>query len=291
MLYVTRINKAYVNEDELAKSRVREFYRKQNEAMYGEEKETKMSPGALSSQLKYGIDSLFENFRNAVEQVLAADYNGDLTQQKTYEVIKKYNQLSSYLKNVIDIKALTKDDQDKIEKEFEGMRDKLLLLKKIAIDNNFIDKDDISDMVDTILKIKVMKGLEKVSSQSVGMVENIKSKNESLQLIQDAINNLSTIDTDLRNPALTASTKLKNQTDLYNALNIIFNNPDLNPLEFAQIRTDAQRVTDLLNDIKSDITFFENIRKKLESEGKYIQDVFDNGFDSLTLPNMRTRYR
>ena len=71
-----------------------------------------------------------------------------------------------------------------------------------------------------------MKGLEKVSSQSVGMVENIKSKNESLQLIQDAINNLSTIDTDLRNPALTASTKLKNQTDLYNALNIIFNNPE-----------------------------------------------------------------
>ena len=97
MLYATRINKEYVNEDELAKSRVREFYRKQNEAMYGEEKETKMSPGALSSQLKYGIDSLFENFRNAVEQVLAADYNGDLTQQKTYEVIKKYNQLSSYL--------------------------------------------------------------------------------------------------------------------------------------------------------------------------------------------------
>lgn len=288
MLYA-RMNREYVNEDELAKSRVREFYRKQNEAMYGEEKETKMSPGALSSQLKYGIDSLFENFRNAVEQVLAADYNGDLTQQKTYEVIKKYNQLSSYLKNVIDIKALTKDDQDKIEKEFEGMRDKLLLLKKIATDNNFIDADDISDMVDTILKIKVMKGLEKVSSQSVGMVENIKSKNESLQLIQDAINNLLTIDTDLRNPALTASTKLKKQTDLYNALNIIFNNPDLNPLEFAQIRTDATEVAKLLNDIKSDITFFENIRRKLQSEGKYIEDVLSNGFDSLTDTNIKSK--
>ena len=94
MLYA-RINKEYVNDDELAKSRVREFYRKQNEAMYGEEKEERTSPGGLTSNLKYGIDSLFENFRNSVEQILSADYNGDLTQQKGYEVIKKYNQLSS----------------------------------------------------------------------------------------------------------------------------------------------------------------------------------------------------
>ena len=102
MLYA-RINKEYVDDDELAKSRVREFYRKQNEVMYGEEKEERVGPEGLSSNLKYGIDSLFENFRNSVEQVLSADYNGDLTQQKGYEVIKKYNQLSSYLKNVINL--------------------------------------------------------------------------------------------------------------------------------------------------------------------------------------------
>ena len=99
MLYA-RINKEYVDDDELAKSCVREFYRKQNEVMYGEEKEERVGPEGLSSNLKYGIDSLFENFRNSVEQVLSADYNGDLTQQKGYEVIK----LSSYLKNVINLK-------------------------------------------------------------------------------------------------------------------------------------------------------------------------------------------
>ena len=83
MLYA-RMNKEYVNEDELAKRVVMGFYRTQNEAMYGKEKEVGGDPQALSSNLKYGIDSLFENFRNSVEQVLSADYNGDLTQQKSY---------------------------------------------------------------------------------------------------------------------------------------------------------------------------------------------------------------
>ena len=39
MLYA-RMNKEYVNEDELAKSMVVSMYRKQNETMYGETKET-----------------------------------------------------------------------------------------------------------------------------------------------------------------------------------------------------------------------------------------------------------
>ena len=98
MLYA-RMNKEYVNEDELAKSMVVSMYRKQNEAMYGETNETSIKPESLTSQLKYGIYTLFENFRNSVEQILSADYNGDITQQKGYEVIKMYNRLSSYLKN------------------------------------------------------------------------------------------------------------------------------------------------------------------------------------------------
>ena len=288
MLYA-RMNKEYVNEDELAKGIVRELYRKQIKALYGEEKETKANPSALSSQLKYGIDSLFENFRNSVEQVLSADYNGDLTQQKSYEVIKKYNQLSSYLKNVINIKALTKDDQDAIEKQFDDMKDKLLLLKKIATDNNFIDKDDISDMVNTILKIKDTKDLQKVSSQSTGMVENIKNKNESLQLIQDSINNLITIDNELNNPNIQTSTKLQDMKDEYKVLYDFFNDPDLNPLEFSLVKTNSDATSTLLNDIKTDIQWFENIFKKLQSEGKVIEGVLTNGFASLEDVNIQNK--
>ena len=43
MLYA-RMNKEYVNEDELAKSMVVSMYRKQNEAMYGETKESSTKP-------------------------------------------------------------------------------------------------------------------------------------------------------------------------------------------------------------------------------------------------------
>ena len=136
MLYA-RMNKEYVNEDELAKSMVVSMYRKQNEAMYGETTETSTKPESLTSQLKYGIDTLFENFRNSVEQILSADYNGDITQQKGYEVIKMYNRLSSYLKNVINLKALSDTNQKAIEKQFDDMKEKLIVLKFFSEDNNF----------------------------------------------------------------------------------------------------------------------------------------------------------
>ena len=160
----------------------------------------------------------FENFRNSVEQILSADYNGDLTQQKGYEVIKKYNQLSSYLKNVINLKALSKEDQDAIEKQFDDMKEKLLLLKKIANDNNFIDKDDISDMVDTILKLKVMKEIEKVSSKSPGIVAAVKGKSESVKQIEESINKLGDIDQLLQSPEIQTSTKLQDMKDEYKNL-------------------------------------------------------------------------
>ena len=88
------------------------------------------------------------HFRNAIEQVLAEEYNGDLTNQKTYEGTKKYNQLSSYLKNIMNMKQLSDKDQEEIQTKFNELKDKLNLLKKIAIDNQFLDSDDITEMVD-----------------------------------------------------------------------------------------------------------------------------------------------
>ena len=81
-----RMNKEYVNEDELAKKiafeRTISFVNK----LYPKESpEAALKPGQLTSQLKYGYESLFESFRSAIEQVLSADYN-----QKSYEIVKKY---------------------------------------------------------------------------------------------------------------------------------------------------------------------------------------------------------
>ena len=104
-----RMNKEYVNKDEVAKkiafertiSFVNKLYPKENP-------EIALKPGQLSKQLKYGYESLFESFRSAIEQVLSADYNDELTTQKSYEIVKKYNQLSSYLKNIVNMNQLSR---------------------------------------------------------------------------------------------------------------------------------------------------------------------------------------
>ena len=156
----TRANNEYINQDELAKRIAFERTISQVNKYYGDEKEVSIKPGQLTSQLRYGFDSLFENFRNAIEQVLAEEYNGDLTNQKTYEVIKKYNQLSSYLKNIMNMKQLSDKDQEEIQAKFNELKDKLNLLKKIAIDNQFLDSDDIVEMVDKLNNVTADKKTE-----------------------------------------------------------------------------------------------------------------------------------
>ena len=48
------------------------------------------------------------------------------------------------------MKQLSPDDEETIKKSLNELKDKLDLLKQIAIDNNFLDKEDIIDMVDKI---------------------------------------------------------------------------------------------------------------------------------------------
>ena len=51
--------------------------------------------------------------------------------------------MSSYLKNIINMKQLSDKDQEEIQIKFNELKDKLNLLKKIAIDNQFLDSGDI----------------------------------------------------------------------------------------------------------------------------------------------------
>ena len=48
------------------------------------------------------------------------------------------------------MKQLSPDDEETIKKSFNELKVKLELLKQIAIDNNFLDKEDIIEMVDKI---------------------------------------------------------------------------------------------------------------------------------------------
>ena len=101
--------------------------------------EVAVKPGQLSKQSKHGYESLFESFRSAIEQVLSADYNDELTTQKSYEIVKKYNQLSSYLKNIVNMNQLSPEDEELLKITLITSRKNIKRIEKIAIENDFLD--------------------------------------------------------------------------------------------------------------------------------------------------------
>ena len=103
-----------------------------------------MQQGTLSGSEIYAFDNMFESFRNSIETVLSSDYHDQTTHEKSNEVIKKYNQISSYLKKIVNMNKLTEQDESKIKNEFNSLRAIFEQLKRIAIENNFSDQHDIA---------------------------------------------------------------------------------------------------------------------------------------------------
>ena len=123
--------------------------------------------------------------------------------------------------------------------------------------------------------------LEKVSGKTTGMTQAIQDKNTSLKVINDAINKLVDMDQDLNDANIATSTKLQDLKDEYKTLFDFFNDPDINPLEYALVKSNYDAVDILEKDIKNDITWFVDTKKQLMQEGKRIEDIFSNGFESL----------
>ena len=280
----TQINNEYINQDELAKRIAFERTISQVNKYYGDEKETSIKPGQLTSQLRYGFDSLFENFRNAVEQVLAEEYNGDLTNQKTYEVIKKYNQLSSYLKNIMNMKQLGDKDQEEIQAKFNELKDKLNLLKKISIDNQFLDSDDIVDMVDKINNVTTDKKQEmkNVPATSAAMVKTLESKTDAEKMINDSVALLDETATNLQDKEIATSKKLSDFKDEFDKISQFFNDPNLDPLEYPQIKTNYDTLKSISTDVSSDIKWFTENRAKIPTYIKEIKDNLKQTSDDMT---------
>lgn len=196
MLYAKR-NQAYADDEELAKKKVVDRTLLWVKTLHPDT-EVSIQPTKMSSQLKYGYDSLFEAFKSAIEQVLSASLNNELTTQKNYEIIRKYNQLSSYLKNIVAINKLTPEDEEIIKKDFDDIKPKLEELKQIAIDNDFSDVNDIIEMVNKINQASTPKSeFIKVGSKSEGMIQKIKTKNEAVDALSKMDSIIETIDNDL----------------------------------------------------------------------------------------------
>ena len=177
MLYA-KINQAYIDDEETAKKIVFERTIKWVNKLYPEGTEVSLIPDKLSPQLQYGYDSLFETWKSAIEQLLSATYHDDKVAMKSYEIIRKYNSLSSYLKNIMSMNKLSSEDEQKIKTDFDKMKDKLNALKTLANQNNFLDKQDINDMVEKVNSATVAPKAEyeKVSTKTEDMTDVITSK-------------------------------------------------------------------------------------------------------------------
>ena len=124
MLYANaKRNQEYVDQEEMAKKIVFERTIKWVNKLYPDDnKEVAMKPTSLTNLLQYGYDSVFESWKSSIEQLLSATYHDDKVPAKSYEIIKKYNQLSSYLKNIVSMNKLSPEDELKIKTDFDEMR-------------------------------------------------------------------------------------------------------------------------------------------------------------------------
>ena len=122
------MNKEYVDEDELAKKIVFDRTLRFVNNLYGDEPEVSLQQDQLTPGMQYSYDTLFEDFKGAINQVLESK-----DPEKSYLVIATYNKLSSYLKNVMNMNNLSREDQAKIDKQFDSIGKKLKDLQLLLI--------------------------------------------------------------------------------------------------------------------------------------------------------------
>ena len=193
MLYANaKRNQEYVDQEEMAKKIVFERTIKWVNKLYPDDnKEVALKPASLTNLLQYGYDSVFESWKSSIEQLLSATYHDDKVPAKSYEIIKKYNQLSSYLKNIVSMNKSSPEDELKIKTDFDKMKDKLVALRKLAIQNNFLDKQDLIEMCDKIngTTVEPKSEYDKVTGDTTNMTSIITSKlsakDEYLQMYTD----------------------------------------------------------------------------------------------------------
>jgi hypothetical protein len=295
MLFAKR-NQAYVDDEEQAKKVVFDRTIKWVNRLYPDDnKEVGLRPGKISSQLQYGYDSLFESFRSAIEQVLSASYNDELTTQKNYEIVRKYNQLSSYLKNIMGMNKLSPEDEESINKDFNDLRPKLVELKKIAIDNGFADVEDIIVMVDKLNQAKP--NFEKVSAKSEGMIKSIKTKEEAyntLYKIENMIANITkSITGSPHNAAIYKASldEFKKQYEIYSKSDTLTNSDYISILDnykrlYEMNKNISHRDLELVNLEKLKDSIIEKVSKNDEHYDehymvgyiKYLKDTITNKY-------------
>ena len=174
------------------------------------------------------------------------------------------------------MKQLSDKDQVEIQDKFNELKDKLNLLKKIAIDNQFLDSDDITEMVDKLNNVTTdkKKEIKSIPATSAKMVKTLENKTDAEKMISDSSDLLQQAFTNLQDPQLASSTKLTDFKDVFDVVSVFFSTPaNLDPLEYPRIKENHDALKDLSDDSSGDIKKFTENRAKILT---VIKDVNDN---------------
>ena len=218
MVLFRSINNEYIDEDLLANKEV--IKRQFKHVTTASDKYLPASQ--LDQNMMYNFDKLFEDFRSAVEGILSADFEDSLTLTKSYEIIKKYNYIASYLKNIVKLSSLNERDITLIQDKFKSMIPNLQNLYNVAVSKNFIDVGEIEAMLESI-KNQMFHTVD--SNVKNNIDSRVKDRNDTLSKVKEAstelqrLRDMIAIDPDLQNDA--------NFMQGVSKLETFFNDPDI----------------------------------------------------------------
>ena len=136
--------------------------------------------------LLFQFDQMYNDFRNSIEGFIQQNMNEKENATKSYELIKKYNNLSSFLQNIIKINTLDETDESQIQRKFQDLVPLLEQCEALANESGFIDSDEISSMVS---KIKSQNFTEvSASSKEKTIGAKIVDRNSVIEIIQKTAN-------------------------------------------------------------------------------------------------------
>ena len=255
-----RVNHEYINADRLINKEVinRQFAHIQSF------KEEYLKPNVVDSSMKYSFDKLFEDFRNSVEGILSADYEDNLTLTKSYELIKKYNNLSSFLNNVIKLGTITERDVVVIKEQFTSIMPLLNELRNVADSYNFLDRGEISDMVSKIENgnySPVSADVRGVSIQS-----KLTEKNDLVSIVEKA----NRIIEDLESKPNLSNDEIQQLDDL-----TIFFTDEKDDIRKAFRSGKDSNPEQYIQYIKSNFDRLNQLQQAVKSQENYVDDRFD----------------
>ena len=255
-----RANQEYINADRLINKEVinRQFAHIQSF------KEEYLKPNVVDSSMKYSFDKLFEDFRNSVEGILSADYEDNLTLTKSYELIKKYNNLSSFLNNIIKLGTITERDVVVIKEQFTSIMPLLNELRNVADSYNFLDRGEISDMVSKIENgnySPVSADVRGVSIQS-----KLTEKNDLVSIVEKA----NRIIEDLESKPNLSNDEIQQLDDL-----TIFFTDEKDDIRKAFRSGKDSNPEQYIQYIKSNFDRLNQLQQAVKSQKEYIDDRFD----------------